>query len=184
MTSNVDAEENVQDSMVLPEPVTVKGDTVQEVLLLTKLMVPAKPFSAATVILEVPAEPTSTTTEVELGVIVKSWTVKVTVVEWDRVPLVPVIATTIVRADAKVHDRVTLPESVTLFSETHEVLLVPRLTTPANPPSPVTEIEEAPTLPAFTVTEAGLALIRKSWISTVTLTELVRVPLVPETVTV
>ena len=63
---------NVQDSVALPEPVTLVGDTVQEVLLVARLTTPAKPFKAVTVIVDVPAALTFTLTLVGLAVIVKS----------------------------------------------------------------------------------------------------------------
>ena len=62
------------------------------------------------------------------------------------------------------HDKVALPDPVTLVGDTvHEVLLVVRLTTPAKPFTAATDIEEVPALPAFTVTDDGVAVIVKSW---------------------
>jgi len=59
---------------------------------------------------------------------------------------------------------VALPEPVTLVGEiVHEVLLVVRLTTPAKPFCAVMVIDEVPALPAFTVTDAGVAVIVKFW---------------------
>jgi len=58
-----------------------------------KVTVPVKPLSAATVIVEV-AEVPAWTAAGEVAAIVKSFTLNVAVVEWDRVPLVPVIVTT------------------------------------------------------------------------------------------
>ena len=73
---------------------------------------------------------------------------------------------------AKVHDSVALPEPVTLVGATeHDVLLVVRLTTPANPFSPVMVIAEVPALPALTVTVDGAATIVKSCTTYVTVTE-------------
>jgi hypothetical protein len=63
-----------------------------------------------------------------------------------------------------VHDSVELPEPLTLVGETlHEVLLVVRLTTPANPFNPVIDIVEVPAALALTVTVVGLAAMVKSW---------------------
>ena len=62
----------MQDSVALPEPVTLVGDTVHEVLLVVRLTTPAKPLIAVTVIVEVPAEPAFTVTLAGLAVIVKS----------------------------------------------------------------------------------------------------------------
>jgi hypothetical protein len=58
-----------------------------------KEMVPVKPFTAATVIVEV-ADVPAWTAAGEVADTVKSVTVKVAVVLWDSVPLVPVIVTT------------------------------------------------------------------------------------------
>jgi len=64
----------------------------------------------------------------------------------------------------KVHDRVALPEPVTLVGETlHEaVVFVARLTTPAKPFWPVTVMLEVPAALTFTLTLVGLAVIVKS----------------------
>ena len=72
-----------------------------------------------------------------------------------------------------VHDRVELPEPVTLVGETvHDaVVLVTRLTTPAKPFRPVTVIVEVPAALTFTLTLVGLAAIVKSWTTYVTVTE-------------
>ena len=70
------------------------------------------------------------------------------------------------------HDRVALPEPVTLAGATeHDVLLVVRLTTPANPLSAETVMVDVPADPALTVTLVGLAAIVKSWTTYVTVTE-------------
>jgi hypothetical protein len=61
-----------------------------------------------------------------------------------------------------VHDRVELPEPVTLVGDrVHEVLLVVRLTTPANPLRPVTIIVDD-SVRLTPVTVVGLAAIVKS----------------------
>ena len=103
--------------------------------------------------------------------------------ECDSEPLVPVTPTWTVEALGKVHDSVATPEPVTLVGETvHAVLLLARLTMPANPFCAVTVIEEVPADPAFTVTLGGLAAIEKSWNTKVTLVWLVVVPLVAVTI--
>ncbi len=71
----------MQESVALPEPVMLIGDIVQAVLLLTRLMMLAKPLTAPTVIVEVPAEFALTVTLVGFAVRVKSCTTKVTVTE-------------------------------------------------------------------------------------------------------
>ena len=71
----------VQDSVALPEPVTLVGATEHEVLLVMRPTTPAKPFSPVTVMLEGPEALTFTLTVVGLAEIVKSWTTNVTVTE-------------------------------------------------------------------------------------------------------
>ena len=171
-TWTVETVANVHESVALPDPVTLVGEMVHEVLLVVRATTPAKLFSPVTVIAEVPAVPTLTVTAVGDAAIVKSWTTKVTVTEWDRLPLVPVTPTWTVPAAAKVHDRVALPDPVTLVGDTlHEVLFVARVTTPANPFTAVIVIVEVPAEPALTVTPVGDAVIVKSWTLNVTVTE-------------
>ena len=74
-TWKVPAEAKVHDSVALPEPVTLVGETVHEVLLVARLTTPEKPFTAVTVIDDVPALPAITVTLVGLAAIVKSCTV-------------------------------------------------------------------------------------------------------------
>jgi hypothetical protein len=83
----------VQESVEVPDPVTLVGDTVHEVLLVVRLTTPANPFWAVMVMVEVAAVLGVKLTMVGLAVIVKSWTVKVTVVDEVLVPLVPVTVT-------------------------------------------------------------------------------------------
>jgi hypothetical protein len=79
---------------VVPEFVTLVGVIAPQVRLAgtvsVKLTVPVNPFTAATVMVEVALVPAWTAAG-EVAVIVKSVTMKVAVVEWVRVPLVPVI---------------------------------------------------------------------------------------------
>jgi len=70
----VKAEVKVQDKMELPEPVTLVGDTLHEVLLVAKATTPPKPFRAATVREEVAAVPALVVMLVGLAVRVKSCT--------------------------------------------------------------------------------------------------------------
>jgi len=87
----------------------------------------------------------------------------VTVTEWDSEPLVPVTATWKIRPVAKVHERVELPDPVTLVGETlHDVLLVAKLTTPANPFRPVTVMVDVAAVPGVKDTVDGLAVMVKS----------------------
>ena len=88
-------------------------------------------------------------------------------------------------ADAKVHDRPELPEPVTLVdTRVQLVLLLARLTTPANPFRPVTVIVDAAVVPALAVRLVELATIMKSRTTKVTVAEWDREPLVPTTVNV
>ena len=80
-TCTVEAAANVQDRVALPEPVTLVGETVHDVLLVVKLTTPPNPLIPVTVIADVPAALALTVTEVGLAVIVKSWTTNVTVTE-------------------------------------------------------------------------------------------------------
>lgn len=66
----------------------VAGDIVVE-----RATVPVKLLIGATVIVELPAIPALTVKLVGAAATVKSWTLKVTVVKCDSVPLVPVTVT-------------------------------------------------------------------------------------------
>jgi len=170
--------------VALPEPVTLVGTIVQNVLLVVRLTTPAKLFSAVTEIVEVPADPALAVTLIGLALIVKSWTVKVTVTACDRVALVPVTTTWTVDTDVKVQESVALPEPVMLVGDTpHDVLLVVRVTTPAKLLTGVTVIEEVPVALTLTLTLAGTAAMVKSWTTNVMVTEWDREPLVPVTET-
>jgi hypothetical protein len=74
-TWKVPPEVKVQESVALPEPVTLVGETVHDVLLVARPTTPENPFTAATDIAEVPALPALTVTLVGLAAIVKSCTV-------------------------------------------------------------------------------------------------------------
>jgi hypothetical protein len=83
----------LQDSVAVPEFVTLAGVIAPQVrpagTVSVSATVPVKPLTAATVIVDVSDDPTVPIGDV--AAIVKSVTVKVTVVEWTSVPLVPVI---------------------------------------------------------------------------------------------
>jgi hypothetical protein len=82
--------------------------------------------------------------------------------------LVPVTVTVYIPAEP-VHDRVEVPEPVTLVGVSVQVKPVAgliedvRLTTPLKPWRAVTVIVEVPAVPALVATEVGLAAIVKSW---------------------
>lgn len=71
----------VQESVALPDPVMLGGDTPHAVLLVVRLMTPAKPFTCDRVIEEVAVALTFTLTLVGIAVMVKSWTTNVMVTE-------------------------------------------------------------------------------------------------------
>ncbi len=84
----------LHDTVAVPEFVTLRGLIAPQVrfagTVSVRLTVPVNPLTAATVIVEVAEVPTVTAAG-EVADMVKSVTVKVAVVEWDSVPLVPVI---------------------------------------------------------------------------------------------
>jgi hypothetical protein len=76
-----------------------------------------------------------------------------------------VTVTTVFAGVVNVHDRVALPEPVTLAGLTlHPVLSAVRLTTPLKPLTAVTVMVEVPDEPALIVRLAGLAATVKSWV--------------------
>jgi hypothetical protein len=81
--------------VALPEVTTLDGVTVHEVLFVVNVTVPVNPFCGVTVIVLVPAWLTTTVTLVGLAdtTNVATPTLNVTVVLWDRLPLVPVTVT-------------------------------------------------------------------------------------------
>jgi hypothetical protein len=72
-TRKVEAVENVQDNAALPDPVTLVGETVHDVLFVTRSTLAEKPFDPVTVMVDWPVVPALTGTLVELAVITKSW---------------------------------------------------------------------------------------------------------------
>ena len=65
----------MQESLELPEPVTMAGEAVQAVLFVVRLITPAKPFRTFIEIVELPVDPANTLIVAGLAEIVKSWTV-------------------------------------------------------------------------------------------------------------
>lgn len=159
---------NVHESDEVPEPpVTEPGLKVQAALSLVKLTVPVKPFTGETVIVDVPGRPTTTETLDGLGAMEKSATcvtVKVTVAEWDRAPLVPVTVTTTVPAVAKVHESVVVPVPPVIEAEDkeHAILSGAKATVPVKPFRGETEMVEVPGEFTATGTAVGLAETVKS----------------------
>ena len=148
-----------------------------------RLTVPLKTPTAVTVIVEVAEVPTVTAAG-DVAVIVKSLllTVKVAVVEWDSVPLVPVIVTANVPAVVELQDSVAVPEFVTLPG-----VIAPhvrplgtvsvRVTVPVNPFTADTVIVDVSVAPVAPVGE--VAAIVKSRTVNVAVVECESAPLVP-----
>jgi len=153
--------------------------------------VPVKPFTGATVIVEVDEPGATTLIDVGLAVTGKSVTVTVTVVVRDCPLFVPVTVTVYVPAEP-VHDRVEVcgvGGSVTLVGVRVHVnpagdTAEDRATVPANPFTPATEMVEVAAFPATTVALAGLAARVKFVTMTVTVAVLDWPLFVPVTVTV
>ena len=80
--------------VAVPELVTLFGVIAPQVrfagTVSVRATVPVNPFSAVIVIVEVAEVPTVTAAG-DVAAMLKSRTVKVAVVEWERVPLVPVM---------------------------------------------------------------------------------------------
>ena len=86
----------LQETVEVPEPVTLPGVIAPQVkpagTASVSVTTPAKPLTPETVIVEVALTPVLTAAG-EVAVIVKSVTVKRTVVEWVKLPLLPVTIT-------------------------------------------------------------------------------------------
>ena len=86
----------LQDTVAVPDPVTVPGVIAPHVrpagTVSVSVTTPAKPLTPETVMVDVALTPVLTAAG-EVAVIVKSVTVKRTVVEWVKLPLLPVITT-------------------------------------------------------------------------------------------
>jgi len=78
-TGNVPTGVKLQERLAAPDPVTLDGVMVQEVLFDDKLTTAANPLRPVTVMADVPAEPALTVTVAGLADIEKSWAVKVSV---------------------------------------------------------------------------------------------------------
>ncbi len=120
--------------------------------------VPAKPFTAVTVIVEVAEEPEGTAAG-EVAAMVKSTKVNVAVAVWVSEPLVPVMVTVKVPAEVELQDnvavagdggRVTLPGLIAVQVSPEGKGVSDRLTVPVNPLTAVTVIVEVADWPALT----------------------------------
>ena len=185
----------LQDTVAVPEPVTLLGVIAPHVkpagTVSVRDTVPAKPPTAVTVIVEVADDPALTAAG-DVALIVKSWPaklkVKVAVAVWTREALVPVMVTVKLVALVELHDRVAVPDPVTVPG-----VIAPQVspagtvsvsvTTPANPFNAAIVIVEVADDP--TATAAGdVAAIVKSWKLNVAVAVCTRAPLVPVTVRV
>jgi hypothetical protein len=129
-----------------------------------RLTVPVNPLRAVTVMVEV-AETPALTAAGEVAAMLKSVTVNVALVEWLKVPLVPVIVRVYVAAMVELQATVAVPEPVTLvgliapqvrFAGTVSV----RLTVPANPLTAVTVTVEVADTPALTAAGEVAAIVK------------------------
>jgi hypothetical protein len=153
-----------------------------------RFTVPGNALTEETVIVEVTAEPELVITLVGLAMIVKSGTLmlKVTVVVWERVPLVPLTVTVYDPANDGWQDRLEEPEPpmivvglrLQLMLVVGDVVKV-RVTVPANPLDGLTVIVEVSVEPTFPVWLVGFEEIVKSSITNVALVEWESVPLAP-----
>lgn len=144
--------------MAVPELVTLVGVIAPQVrfagTVSVRLTVPVKPLTAATVTVDVAETPTLTAAG-EVAATVKSVTVKVAVVLWDSVPLVPVIVSEYVAATVELHATVAVPEFVTLVG-----VIAPQVrfagtvsvkdTVPVKPLTAATVMVEVAEVPAWT----------------------------------
>jgi hypothetical protein len=128
------------------------------------------------------------------GVAVFELTLYVTVVLWERPPLVPVMVTVYVPV-APEQERIEATNvvvllRVTLVGDNVQVRPVDgdtisdNATVPVNPPRPVTVMVDMPVAPVLTVKLVGLAATVKSWTMKLTVVLWVRPLLLPVTVTV
>jgi hypothetical protein len=172
VTVKVAAVVELQDTVAVPEPVTLPGviapqDSPAGTVSVSVTML-ANPLTAVTVIVETADEPAFVAAGLEAA-IVKSTKLNVAVVEWVRagVVLVPVMVTVKVPAVVELQDTVAVPDPVTLPG-----VIAPhvnpagtvsvRETTPAKPPVAVTVIVEVAEAPALTAA-GDVAVMLKSW---------------------
>jgi hypothetical protein len=191
LSVNVPAVAELQDTVAVPDPITLPGEIAPQVIpegmVSVMLTVPEKPFTAETVIVDVADEPASTAVGL-VALIVKSATavnVKVAVVVWVSDPLLPVTVTETAPVEVEEHDKLAEPVPVTLLGviAAHvkpDGTVSVRPTVPEKPFCPVTvivELREDPIVP-----DGEVAAIVKSTTVKVAVAEWVREPLVPVTV--
>jgi hypothetical protein len=141
VSENVAAVVEEHDTVAVPEPVTVFGVIAPHVnpvgTVSVKLTIPANPFTAVIVIVEVADAPLLTAAG-DVAAIVKSLKLKVAEAECVSDPLVPVTPRTKVPPADALQETVAVPEPVTLAGVTAPQAspngtVSARATTPANP---------------------------------------------------
>ena len=168
VTLNVTGLAEVQESVAVPEPVTLPGVMDPQVrpagTVSVRTTVPEKPFSAVMVMVDVALAPVFTAAG-EVAEIEKSAAfanVNVAVAEWDSEPLVPVTVTVKVFVVVEVHARVATP-AATMLAGVIAPQVSPagtasvKLTVPAKPFTAtivIVEVAEEPT-----ATEEGEAAV-------------------------
>jgi hypothetical protein len=171
--------------VAVPEPVTVPGVIAPQVkpagTVSVKLTIPAKPFNAVIVIVEVAEEPAGTEAG-ELAAIVKSRVLNVAVAVWTREPLVPVTVTLKVPAVVELQETVAVPEPVTVPG-----VIAPHVkpagtvsvsvTTPAKPLTAAIVMVEVADVPALTADGDDAAMVKSTKVN-VAVAECTKVPLV------
>lgn len=157
----------MQESVAVPDPDTELGLIVPQdkpAGIVSVMLIVAANWSREFRVIVVEREFPTFAGDAAVAVIVKSWTVNVTVTECDRVEFDPMILIGTFETDVNVHDKVELPDPRTLEGlKMHEVLFVVRLTRPLNELIAVIVIVAFPVAPTLTLTLVGLAVMVKSW---------------------
>jgi hypothetical protein len=196
----------VHERVEVPDPPEMfVGDNVHERLVelatTESVTMPVKLFTGETVIVDIPTTPVFAATLVGFAEIAKSpapTAVKVTVAEWESVPLAPVTVTVKEPVADAVHDRVEVAEVVVplraILVELREQVrpvegetVSDNVTVPVKPFVAATVIVEVPGVPTVTLTVVGLAVTVKfgaAVTANATVVEWEIDPLVPVTVTV
>jgi hypothetical protein len=110
----------LHDSVVVPDPETLlrlnepheTPDGIESII----VIVPENPLMGLNVIVELDEDP-GATVEGEVAMTVKSWKLKIAVIGWIMLPLVPVITSTYVPATLELQEIVAVPEVVMLVWE-------------------------------------------------------------------
>ena len=158
----------LQETVAVPEPVTVPGVIAPHVnpagTVSVRVTTPAKPLTAVIVIVETADWPALTAAG-DVAAIVKSRKMKVAVAVWTREPLVPVTVRVNVPAVVELHETVAVPEPVTVPG-----VIAPQVnpagtvsvsvTTPVKPLTAVIVIVETADWPALTAAGEVAAMVK------------------------